>query len=152
MNINYLPPEVLTKIFSYLPQHDLLTAVNIVCLYWNEVAFSSSLWKTIDITDSTDDDLDIYLQNIAHYKDFVQNLLIKSDHLMKLFNIGYPLLSMYTCQNLSTEDLIKQTNSQIYQLLGISGIEWILFPDINPLYIYKIGPLYKGDNSQFEGL
>jgi hypothetical protein len=59
---------------------------------------------------------------------------------------------MYTCQNLSTEDLIKQTNSQIYQLIGISGIEWILFPDINPLYIYKIGPLYKGDNSQFEGL
>jgi hypothetical protein len=48
MHINYLPPEVLTKIFSYLPQHGLLTAVNIVCLYWNEVAFSNSLWKTIE--------------------------------------------------------------------------------------------------------
>ena len=77
-----LPPEVLTKIFSYLPQRDLLTTIKTVCHYWNEVAFSSSLWKTIDVICSTDDELDIYLQNIAHYKDFVQNLLIKSAHQM----------------------------------------------------------------------
>jgi hypothetical protein len=56
--------------------------------YWNEVAFSSSLWKTIDVICSTDDELDIYLQNIAHYKDFVQNLLIKSAHQMKFFDSG----------------------------------------------------------------
>ena len=81
-----LPPEVLTKIFSYLPQRDLLTTIKTVCHYWNEVAFSSSLWKTIDVICSTDDELDIYLQNIAHYKDFVQNLLIKSAHQMKFFD------------------------------------------------------------------
>ena len=112
MHINYLPPEVLTKIFSYLPQHGLLTAVNIVCLYWNEVAFSNSLWKTIDITDSTDDDLDIYLQNIAHYKDFVQNLLIKSDHLMKFFDIG---------KNLNLSNL---TNLQIMNYLPYKEVRF----------------------------
>jgi hypothetical protein len=87
MDINDLTPEVLTKIFSYLPQLDLLTTINTVCHYWNNVAFSSSLWKTINITDSTDDDIDIYLQNIAHYRDFVQNLLIKKVNLIKFFDI-----------------------------------------------------------------
>jgi len=87
MDINYLPPEVLTKIFSYLPQLDLLTSINTVCHYWNEVAFSSSLWKTIDIAYITDDTLDIYLQNIDHYQHFVQILLINRDYLMKFFDI-----------------------------------------------------------------
>ena len=87
MDINDLTPEALTKIFSYLPQLDLLTTINTVCHYWNNVAFSSSLWKTINITDSTDDDIDIYLQNIAHYRDFVQNLLIKKVNLIKFFDI-----------------------------------------------------------------
>ena len=87
MDDNYLPPEVLIKIFSYLSQVDLLTTVNTVCHYWNEVAFSKSLWKKIDVTYSTDRELDIYLQNIAHYQDFVQNLLIQSCHLMKFFDI-----------------------------------------------------------------
>ena len=112
MDINCLPPEVLTQIFSYLPQHDLLTAINSVCLYWNEAAFSSSLWKTIDITDSTDDDLDIYLKNIAHYKDFVQNLLIKSDHLMKFFDIG---------KNLNLSNL---TNLQIMNYLPYKEVRF----------------------------
>jgi hypothetical protein len=87
MDINDLPPEVLTMILSYLPQLDLLTTINTVCHYWNKVAFSSSLWKTINITDSTDDDIDIYLQNIAHYRDFVQNLLINKVNLIKYFDI-----------------------------------------------------------------
>jgi len=87
MNINYLPPEVLTKIFSNLPQLDLLTTINTVCHYWNEVAFSSSLWKTIDVTYSTDDELDIYLQNIDHYREFVHILLITRAHLIKFFGI-----------------------------------------------------------------
>ena len=87
MDINDLPPEVLTKIFSYLPQIDLLTTINTVCHYWNKVAFSSSLWKTINITDSTDDDIDIYLQNIAHYRDFVQNLLLNRVNLIKFLDI-----------------------------------------------------------------
>jgi hypothetical protein len=87
MDINDLPSEVLTKIFSYLPQLDLLTTINTVCHHWNKAAFSRSLWKTININYSTDDKLDIYLQNIAHYRDFVQNLAIKRDHLIKFFDI-----------------------------------------------------------------
>jgi hypothetical protein len=87
MDINDLPPEVLTMIFSYLTQLDLLTTINTVCHYWNKVAFSRSLWKTINITHSTDDDINIYLQNMAHYRDFVENLLIKSVNLIKLFDI-----------------------------------------------------------------
>ena len=87
MDINYLPPEVLRKIFSYLPQLDLPTTINTVCHNWNKVAFSRSLWKTININYSTDDKLDIYLQNIAHYRDFVQNLAIKRDHLIKFLDI-----------------------------------------------------------------
>jgi len=87
MDDNYLPPEVLTKIFSYLPQLDLLTTINTVCHYWNEIAFSSSQWKTINTHNCTDDELDIYLQNIAHYKDYVQNLVIKSEQLIKFFVI-----------------------------------------------------------------
>jgi len=87
MDINCLPPEVLTKIFSYLPQLDLLTTINTVCHYWNEVAFSSSLWKTIDIDDSNNQDRLIYLQNIAQYRDFVQNLFIYPDQLIKFFDI-----------------------------------------------------------------
>ena len=87
MDINNIPRELLTKIFSYLPQLDLLTTINTVCRSWNEVAFSSSLWKTINITDSTDDDIDIYLQKIAHYRDFVQNLMIDSSDLMKFIAI-----------------------------------------------------------------
>ena len=87
MDDNYLPPEVLTKIFSYLPQLDLLTTINAVCHYWNEVAFARPLWKTVDITNSTDDDIDIYLQNITHYRDFVQKLLIKDVHCIMFFDI-----------------------------------------------------------------
>ena len=72
-----------------LSQHDLLTTINTVCHYWNEVAFSSSLWKSINITHtcSTVDDLDVYFQSIAHYRDFVQKLVIPSDHLIKFFDI-----------------------------------------------------------------
>jgi hypothetical protein len=87
MDINDLPSEVLTKIFSYLPQLDLLTTINTVCHHWNKAAFSRSLWKTININYSTDDKLDIYLQNIAHYRDFVQNLMIDSSDLMKFIDI-----------------------------------------------------------------
>ena len=97
MDINSIPPEVLTKIFSYLPQLLLLTTINTVCHYWNEVAFSSSLWKTINIQHCNDDlleddlfeddMLDIYLQNIAHYRDFVHNLMIDSSDLMKFIDI-----------------------------------------------------------------
>ena len=87
MDINDIPPEVLTKIFSYLPQLDLLKTINTVCQYWNEVAFSCSLWKTIDVTYSTDNELDIYLQNIDHYREFVQNLLITRAHLITFFDI-----------------------------------------------------------------
>jgi hypothetical protein len=78
----------LTKIFSYLPQLDLLTTIITVCHYWKDVAFSSSLWKTIDITFSTGDELNIYLQNIAHYKDFVHILEINRRQLIKFFIIG----------------------------------------------------------------
>ena len=85
MDINDLPPEVLTKIFSYLPQIDLLTTINTVCHYWNKVAFSRSLWKTINIY--TYRHIDIYLQNIAHYRDFVQNLTTDSVSFMKFFDI-----------------------------------------------------------------
>jgi hypothetical protein len=87
MDINNIPREALTKIFSYLPQLDLLTTINIVCRSWNKVAFSSSLWKTINIENCNDDMLDIYLQNIAHYRDFVQNLMIDSSYLMKFIAI-----------------------------------------------------------------
>ena len=87
MDINYLPPELLTKIFSYLSQEDLLTTISTVCHYWNEVAFSSSLWKRMCLIVMTDEELDIYLQNIARYKDFVQSLVIKSEHLIKFFVI-----------------------------------------------------------------
>ena len=87
MDINNIPPEVLTKIFSYLPQLDLLTTINTVCRSWNEVAFSSSLWKTINIENCKDDMLDIYIENIAHYREFVQNLMIDSSYLMKFIAI-----------------------------------------------------------------
>jgi hypothetical protein len=84
--INKLPHEVLTEIFSYLPQLDLLKTINIVCNCWNKVAFSYPLWKTVNITDMTDDDVDIYLQNIAHYEYFVQNLVIPSIHFTKFLD------------------------------------------------------------------
>ena len=87
MDINSIPPEVLTKIFSYLSQFDLLTHINTVCHYWNEVAFSSSLWKTINIEYCNDDIVYLYLQNIAHYRDLVQNLMIDSSDLMKFIDI-----------------------------------------------------------------
>jgi hypothetical protein len=78
----------LTKIFSYLPQLDLLTTIITVCHYWKDVAFSSSLWKTIDITFSTGDELNIYSQNIARYKDFVHNLEINADSLSSFLLLG----------------------------------------------------------------
>ena len=123
MNINYLPPEVVTTIFSYLPQLDLLTTINTVSHYWNEVAFSRSLWKTIEIAYFTDDDkFDIYLQNIDHYREFVQKLSITRDHLIKLFGIR------------------KDRNLSNLRTLEIMYHD----PDIDVSFCKKIVDLYSG--------
>ena len=123
MDINYLPPEILRKIFSYLPKLYLLTTINNVCYYWNEVAFSRSLWQTINTTYSTEKELDIYLQNIAHYRDFVQKLLIRSDDLMKFLDIEKN-------RNLSNLRNLQMTNNTPVMYVGVCKNIVELYPGI----------------------
>ncbi|XP_052091810.1 uncharacterized protein LOC127728463 [Mytilus californianus] len=88
MNVNTLPPEVLTNIFSCLTKLDLLRNTSQVCSYWNGVALCSDLWIILNLITFSDEDFDLCFQYFPRIGQFVQNLLIKSDHLMKLFSHG----------------------------------------------------------------
>lgn len=88
MNVNHLPPEVLTNIFSCLTKLDLLRNTSQVCSYWNGVALCSDLWIILNLIKFSDEDFDLCFQHFSRIGQFVQNLLIKSDHLMKLFSNG----------------------------------------------------------------
>lgn len=44
-----LPREIILKIFTFIPQHELSCSLSRVCKSWNDYAFDPSLWKTINL-------------------------------------------------------------------------------------------------------
>ena len=46
-DINYLPNEILVKIFSYITIKELLCTVRLICRRWCNISYDTNLWTTL---------------------------------------------------------------------------------------------------------
>lgn len=51
IDINYLPNEILAKIFSYLTVKELICTVRLTCQRWCNISYDRSLWTTLTTDD-----------------------------------------------------------------------------------------------------
>lgn len=112
MNINDLPPELLLHIMSYIPQRDLIISVNRVCISWNELCLSQSLWTRVDyfvtymnIVEPLD-----HFYNVQHY---VKYLYIPDTCLRQVF-LYYRQLKFLNVALLHITDTMKENRADSF--------------------------------------
>ncbi|XP_077285229.1 F-box and leucine-rich repeat protein 13-like [Arctopsyche grandis] len=77
MNIDDLPPEILSEIFSHLSFEDIIIAQN-VSHRWNHIFLNSTIWHNINVTCDSDkaNYLDL-ITKICDYADLIKNITIR---------------------------------------------------------------------------
>ena len=100
MSINYLPPEMMLHIFSYLPQRDLSITTIQVCQYWKQLCLSSPLWKHVKYS-AIRGDFSHPFEQLLQMQSHVTKLTITAENIHYLFGFQRKL----TFLNLKTLDV-----------------------------------------------
>ena len=77
IDINFLPNEVIMKIFSYLTIKELICAVRLTCRRWFNVSYDRSIWTTLttdDIKEFKDHSVYEIINRLFCFDDFVNTL------------------------------------------------------------------------------
>ncbi|CAG5867164.1 unnamed protein product [Menidia menidia] len=118
-----LPDELLLRIFSCLPLHDLLRA-SVVCKRWRCLAFDESLWHSVDLEGLTDAGpalQQVLRTGICRLRcphAFVEELTLKGIGPLKIVEMD---LSNSTLPLSALEDIMD--NCKLLQCLSLEGLQ-----------------------------
>lgn len=159
--MDILPPEIILNIFSFLPQHELLTHILHVCKSWRELGLAPSLWLNVNTHPEDEEKNSTYLKNIETFCYHVKHLRTSEDFIEKI-NLQSSKRQFRSLQELDLSNAFLVSakvlvefipNCSLLNSLSIRFDNSILFQDLfHILYEYRVEDLqlnYSGDDIEF---